>query len=135
MVNWFKLLGRSQITHNPINTAATTSRIPGFRGDGLNWLTFCAPTKPAQFWKKEKPSLPTRLTHSELFYPLLPACFKHKSFPLLSCRLPFVSLAGLVVAVGLVFRVFLVDAVVGQVHELVTQSLHGRRIPTEEKHM
>lgn len=42
------------------------------------------------------------------------------------------SLAGLVVAVGLVFRVLLVDAVVGQVHELVTQSLHGRRIPTEK---
>lgn len=48
--------------------------------------------------------------------------------------LPFVSLAGLVIAVSLVFRVFLVDAVVGQVHELVTQSLHGRRIPEEEKH-
>lgn len=44
------------------------------------------------------------------------------------------SLAGLVIAVGLVLRVFLVDAVVGQVHELVTQSLHGRRIPAEEKH-
>lgn len=47
---------------------------------------------------------------------------------------PFVSLAGLVVAVALVLRVLLVDAVVGQVHELVTQSLHGRRIPEEEKH-
>lgn len=43
------------------------------------------------------------------------------------------SLAGFIVAVGLVLRVFLVDAVVGQVHKLVTQSLHGRRIPTEEK--
>lgn len=47
---------------------------------------------------------------------------------------PFVSLAGLVIAVRLVFRVLLVDAVVGQMHELVTQSLHGRRIPKEEKH-
>lgn len=43
--------------------------------------------------------------------------------------LPFVPLAGLVIAVGLVFRVLLVDTVVGQVHELITQSLHGRRIP------
>lgn len=43
--------------------------------------------------------------------------------------LPFVSLAGFIITVGLVFRVLLVDAVVGQVHELVTQGLHGRRIP------
>lgn len=46
---------------------------------------------------------------------------------------PFVPLAGLVVAVALVFRVLLVDAIVGQMHELVTQSLHGRRIPEEKK--
>ena len=46
------------------------------------------------------------------------------------------SLAGLVVAVALVLRVLLVDAVVGQVHELVAQSLHGRRIPEgEETHL
>lgn len=45
---------------------------------------------------------------------------------------PFVSLAGLVVAVALVLRVLLVDAVVGQMHELVAQSLHGRRIPVRE---
>lgn len=43
--------------------------------------------------------------------------------------LPFVPLAGLVITVGLVLRVLLVDTVVGQVHELITQSLHGRRIP------
>lgn len=50
--------------------------------------------------------------------------------------LPFVSLAGLVVAVGLVLGVFLVDAVVCQVHELVAQCLHGRRIPVgEETHL
>lgn len=41
------------------------------------------------------------------------------------------SLAGLVVTVGLVLRVLLVDTVVGQVHELVAQSLHGRRIPAK----
>lgn len=46
--------------------------------------------------------------------------------------LPFVSLAGFVVTVGLVLGIFLVDTVVGQVHELVAQSLHGRRIPTKE---
>lgn len=44
------------------------------------------------------------------------------------------SLAGFIITVGLVLRVLLVDAVVGQVHELVTQSLHGRRIPEEERH-
>lgn len=44
------------------------------------------------------------------------------------------SLAGFIITVGLVLRVLLVDAVVGQVHELVAQSLHGRRIPEQERH-
>lgn len=42
------------------------------------------------------------------------------------------SLAGFVVTVGLVLRILLVDTVVGQVHELVAQSLHGRRIPAKK---
>lgn len=51
----------------------------------------------------------------------------------LTVPLPFVSLAGFIITVGLVLRVLLVDAVVGQVHELVAQSLHGRRIPEEDR--
>lgn len=50
-----------------------------------------------------------------------------------SWLLPFVSLAGFIITVGLVLRVLLVDTVVGQVHEFVTQGLHGRRIPEETK--
>lgn len=44
------------------------------------------------------------------------------------------SLAGFIITVGLILRVLLVDAVVSQVHELVTQSLHGRRISDKDRH-
>ena len=37
------------------------------------------------------------------------------------------------VSIGLVVRVLLVHAVVGEVHELVRQVLHGTRVPGERQ--
>lgn len=45
------------------------------------------------------------------------------------------TLAGCFICVSLVLSVLFIDAVVGQVHELVAEALHGRGIPAgkEEK--
>lgn len=46
---------------------------------------------------------------------------------------PFVALAGRFICVGLVLSVLFIDTVVGQVHELVAKTLHGRGIPGREE--
>lgn len=43
------------------------------------------------------------------------------------------ALAGRLISVGLVLGILFIDTVVGQVHELVAKTLHGRRIPGSEK--
>lgn len=43
------------------------------------------------------------------------------------------ALAGCLISIGLVFRILFIDTVVGQVHELVAKTLHGRGIPGSEK--
>ena len=45
--------------------------------------------------------------------------------------LPLVSLAELLVTVRLILIVVFVDAIVGEVHVLVRQALHGIRVPAE----
>lgn len=43
------------------------------------------------------------------------------------------ALAGRFICIGLVLGILLIDAVVGQVHELVAKALHGRGIPGSEE--
>ena len=42
---------------------------------------------------------------------------------------PFVALASHFICIGLVLGILLIDTVVGQVHELIAKTLHGRGIP------
>lgn len=46
---------------------------------------------------------------------------------------PFVTLAGCFIRISLVLSVLFIDAVVGQVHELVAEALHGRGVPASEE--
>lgn len=43
------------------------------------------------------------------------------------------ALAGRFIRIGLVLSILFIDTVVGQVHELVAEALHGRGIPESEE--
>lgn len=43
------------------------------------------------------------------------------------------ALAGCFIGIGLVLSILFIDAVVGEVHELVAKALHGRGIPGSEE--
>lgn len=55
--------------------------------------------------------------------------YQEVEFIIMTLTLPFVSLTQSLVPVGLVLCILLVHAVVRQVHKLIVDILHGRRIP------